>query len=194
MTFIILIVTVLISWYAFGKNDIIDKYLYRPYDIEKKNEYWRFVTSAFLHNDWMHLIFNMISLFFFAPLVESAIGSFGLLFLYITGAAGSLLPNYFKNKRYSGYQALGASGAVSAVVFAAIMIAPYSQLMFILLPVPMSAWVFGLLYLSVSWYMYKRDTDNVGHDVHIYGSLYGLLFIILYDFSYLTNFINNLIH
>ncbi len=194
MTFIILIVTVLISWYAFDKSDIVDKYLYRPYDIKNNNEYWRFVTSAFLHSDWMHLIFNMISLFFFAPLVESSIGAFGLLTLYITGAVASLVPNYFKNKRYSGYQALGASGAVSAVVFAAIMLAPYNQLMFILLPVPMSAWVFGLLYLGVSWYMYKRDTDNVGHDVHIYGSLYGLLFIILYDFNYLTNFITNLIH
>jgi len=190
-TLIIIAITTLISWYTFDHHEVFDKFLYRPYDIKNKRQYYRFITSAFLHLDWMHLIFNMISLYFFAPIVESEIGAIGLILLYLTGAVASLIPNYFKNRRFRGYEAIGASGAVSAVVFAAIMLAPFNKLMFILLPVSMSAWVFGLVYLGISWYMYKRDTDNVGHDVHIYGSIWGIIFVILADYHYLLNFIHN---
>jgi membrane associated rhomboid family serine protease len=122
----------------------------------------------------------MISLYFFAPIVESEIGAFGLILLYLTGAVVSLIPNYFKNKRFCKYEAIGASGAVSAVVFASIMLAPTAKLMIIFLPIPMAAWFFGVLFLGISFYMYKRDTDNVGHDVHIFGGIWGLIFIILF--------------
>lgn len=193
MTFPLIALTAVISWFGFNNQSFFNKYLYRPYAIKNDKEVWRFVTSAFLHADWMHLIFNMLSLFFFAPIVEAEIGVFGFLTLYLTGCVVSLLPNFFKNKRFSGYTAIGASGAVSSVVFAAIMISPFSKMSLLFLPIPISSWLFGILYLLISWYMYKRDTDNVGHDVHIYGSLWGLLFVILIDYHYAINLITNFI-
>ncbi len=191
ITFILIAITGLTSWYGFNNQSFFERFLYRPYAIKHKKEVWRFVTSAFLHGDWMHFIFNMMSLYFFAPIVEAEIGIIGFLILYFSGCIISLLPNYFKNKRFSGYTAIGASGAVSAVVFAAIMIAPFSKMMLLFLPIPISAWLFGGLYLLISWYMYKRDTDNVGHDVHIFGSVWGLLFMVLIDYHYLVYLITN---
>jgi membrane associated rhomboid family serine protease len=193
ITFLLIALTGVTSYVGFNNQTFFNKYLYRPYAIKQNKEVWRFVTSAFLHADWMHFIFNMLSLFFFAPIVEAEIGILGFLTLYISGCVMSLVPNFLKNKRFSGYTAIGASGAVSSVVFAAIMIAPFSKMSLLFLPIPMSSWLFGLIYLFISWYMYKRDTDNVGHDVHIYGALWGLLFMILVDYHYIINLITNFI-
>ena len=193
MTLFIILFTALITWQGLSNYSLLDKLMYQPYRIKNNGEWWKFFTSAFIHNDWMHFAMNMISLFFFGPIVEAKMGTGFYLLLYITGCIASLIPNYLKNKRFSGYQALGASGTVSGVVFAAIMLAPFDKMMIIFLPVPMSAWVFGLVYLLISLYMYKRDTDNVGHDVHIYGALWGLLFVALLDIDYVLNFIKHFI-
>jgi membrane associated rhomboid family serine protease len=152
-----------------------------PYRVARENQYIRFITSGFLHADWMHLIFNMFTLFFFGRNLELYFSFYGLggtvsyLALYFVGLIVSDIPSYIKHKNDYNYRSLGASGAVSAVIFATIIFSPWSSI-YIYGALKISATLYAVLYILYCVYMGKKNSDNVNHDAHLWGSLFGLAF------------------
>lgn len=187
VTLIITIITVLVSLAGFRSQKVINALIFYPPAVTQKKEYYRFVTCGFIHADLAHLAFNMISFYLFSEsLVEPAFieyfgeyGKFALVLMYFAALVVCLLPTYFKNKNNQNYQSLGASGAVSAVVFAGLMISPLSQIGFFIIPPIIPGFIFGPLYLLISFYMDKRGGDNINHSAHIWGAIFGLAFIII---------------
>ena len=162
----------------------MDKMIFYPPAVSKSKEYYRFITSGFIHADIGHLAFNMVSFYFFAILVEPKFieyfGSYGRLafmLMYLMALVVCLLPTYSKNKDNSYYRSLGASGAVSAVVFAGLMISPLSMIGFFIIPPIIPGFIFGPLYLILSAYLDRKGGDNVNHSAHIWGALFGVVFI-----------------
>jgi membrane associated rhomboid family serine protease len=151
----------------------------------------RLVTALFLHADWAHLLFNMFAFYSFAPVVlatlEAGYGQvFGLglfLLLYLGGIILSDLPTYFQHRDDPGYRSLGASGGVSSVLFASILLFPVNNngggIIIFPIPFPIQPFVFGVLYLAYSWYMGRRRADNINHDAHFYGALYGVVLLLV---------------
>ena len=187
ITLIIIISTVIVSFIAFKNQQVMDKLIFYPPAINEMNQYYRFVTCGFIHADVGHLAFNMISFYLFAnglvePKFMEFFGDYGramLLIMYVLALIVCLLPTYWKNKTNENYKSLGASGAVSAVVFAGLMISPLSQIGFFIIPPIIPGFIFGPLYLVISAYMDKRGGDNINHSAHIWGALFGVAFIII---------------
>ncbi len=184
MTIIIIIITVIISFTAFNKTELLYRYQFNAYQVLKRNQWYRIITHGFLHANWNHLIVNMIVLFFFGGAVENYfnhyLGSSTLYFitLYVCSIVFSSLYDLKKYANDYNYNALGASGATSAVVFAFIFFDPW-QLLYFFFVIPIPGIVFGVLYLAYSYYMNKKQIDNIGHSSHFYGALFGFLFPIL---------------
>ncbi len=204
ITFIIIITTAVISLIGFNNQQVMDNLIFYPPAVSEKNQYYRFITCGFIHADMAHLAFNMISFYFFSQaLVEPKFieffGDYGralLLIMYLMALVVCLLPTYFKNKINENYRSLGASGAVSAVVFAGLMISPLSQIGFFIIPPIIPGFIFGPLYLICSAYLDKQGRGNVNHSAHIWGAIFGVIFIIvttkLYsNYDVLTNFIQD---
>jgi membrane associated rhomboid family serine protease len=197
ITYAILFLTVGFSLYAMNNPEIKYKYIFHPYSINHFNQHYRFLSHAFLHGDYIHLAFNMYALWMFGPIVEKGVlpillgesgepdKKLGIVFyiLLYTGAIyASSISEYFKNKNNTHYTSLGASGAVNALIFSYITCLPMSQLGFFFIPMP--AWVFGVLYLGISYYLSKRRTgnnsvDNIGHEAHFWGAIYGIVFTLI---------------
>lgn len=186
ITLIIVIVTAIISITAFNNEKIINDLIFYPPAISRNRQYYRFFTCGFIHADWAHLIFNIISLYMFGRFVEQgfdeifgANGKFYYLALYLAALPVSILPTYFKNKDNYYYKSLGASGAVSAVVFAGLMIAPHARIGLFILPPIIPGFIFGPLYLIISAVLDKKGGDNINHSAHIWGALFGVAFLIV---------------
>ena len=187
ITLIIIITTVIVSLIAFKNQQVLDNLIFYPPAVSEKSQYYRFITCGFIHADIGHLAFNMISFYLFSnalvePFFIENFGDYGraaLLLMYLLALVVCLLPTYWKNRTNENYRSLGASGAVSAVVFAGIMISPLSQLGFFIIPPVIPGFIFGPLYLLLSAYMDRRGGDNINHSAHIWGALFGVVFIII---------------
>jgi membrane associated rhomboid family serine protease len=197
-TYSLIGITVLISMYAFSNPELMRKFILSPYIVNTRGEYYRFLTSGFLHKDHMHLIFNMITLYFFGPIIQmvftaifGSMGAFYYVALYLLAIIVSDIPSFFKYRNIPGYSSLGASGGVSAVVFAFILFLPLEKInLYLIFPVP--GFILGALYIMYSYYQSKKSSDNINHDAHLYGALFGLIFcIILYPPS-VQNFLDQL--
>lgn len=192
-TVIIIILTTITSITAFRNQKVYGDLIMYPPAINR-GQYYRLLTSGFIHADYNHLIFNMLTLFFFGKFVESAmdsiIGKFGFLALYLGGIIISDIPSYLKNKNNSHYASLGASGGVSSVVFSFILFAPWAWFAF----PPVPAIVYGIGYLVYCIYMGKKGGDNINHDAHLWGALYGIVFTIINEPKIISYFINQLMH
>ena len=180
ITVIIIIVTAIVSIMCFGNATLANKLIFNAWSIANRREYWRFFTHALMHGGWGHLIVNMFVLYSFGNIVEvifaSAYGAKGGLYyvlFYVIAAAVSSIWDYLLNRDNYSYNALGASGAVNAVLFASIVFSPMSKLIVFPIPVPLPAWLFAVLYLGYSVYMSKRGGDNIGHRAHISGAIFG---------------------
>jgi len=160
---------------------MVDRQLFRPYWLLPRRQYPTLVTSAFLHADLMHLLFNAFTFWAFAFSLEGAIGTPRFLALYAFGLLVSDLGTWLKHRRNPGYQCLGASGAVLAVLFASIVYFPTNALYILPIPVPIPAPLFAVGYLAYSVYASKQATGRVAHDAHIGGALAGLAFVVLTD-------------
>ncbi len=185
VTLAIIIVTCLVSFPAFNNDKIKEDLLFWPYEIQRKNQYYRFLTAGFLHADTMHLIFNMVSLYSFGAALEYPLypslfdGKIPVVLfsiLYLSSIVVACIPDYFKYKNEYSYRALGASGAVSAVIFSAIIIQPTSTIRFFFIPFDIPGWAFGLLFLALSAYLAKKGGGNIGHSAHFWGGVYGIVF------------------
>jgi membrane associated rhomboid family serine protease len=197
ITLIIIIITCLVSFTAFNNEKIFDDLIFYPPAIANNRQYYRFFTCGFIHANYMHLIFNMYSLWIFGQYVESEfLGAFGesgkwlYLLMYLSSLFFCLLPTYSKNRENYSYRSLGASGAVSAVVFAFIFLDPLRSIGFVFLPqrLMIPGFIFGLLYLLVSSYFDKRGGGNVNHSAHIWGALYGISFLIVLGYTPLAEY------
>lgn len=174
ITFLIIIVTSIVSYKGLKNQWFLDKY---EFDVEKilvYKDYKRLFTSGFLHINWLHLIMNMISLYFFSGVVEYQLGTFIFLFIYVASLVGGNLFSLLVHKHDSGYSALGASGAISGILFASIALFPDMGISLFFLPA-IPSWIYGLAYTLYSIYGIKSRANNVGHDAHLAGGLIGML-------------------
>jgi membrane associated rhomboid family serine protease len=201
ITIIIVVVTCVVSFIAFSNQAIMDKLIFYPPAVNNDKEWYRFFTCGLIHADIGHLAFNMISFYFFGRIIElyfkeifHEMGNFMYVVLYISALAVCLLPTYSKQKENYHYRSLGASGAVSAIVFAAILLRPTEEIYIFFIPKGIPGFIFGPLYLIITAYLDKRGKGGINHSAHLWGALYGVAFLIvtsyfLSDYRPLTQFI-----
>jgi len=177
-----------VSIMGFYHSQIVDKYLFNAWQILKKREYYRLLTHGFVHGGWMHLLFNMFVLFSFGGtlimLFEAYLGFNGsllFLILFLSAIPISSLYSLQKERNNLRYNALGASGGVTAVLFACIFLEPYSGIVVFPIPFPIPGILFGVIYLIYSKIMASRNIDDIGHDAHFWGALYGFFFPVLFE-------------
>ncbi|MBS1655457.1 MAG: rhomboid family intramembrane serine protease, partial [Bacteroidetes bacterium] len=186
ITLIIIIITALVSLGGFSNQKIINDLIFYPPAITEQKQWYRFFSCGLIHADMGHLLFNMISLYMFGDFVEeSFVTIFGqrgkalYLVMYVLALFVCLLPTFFKHKDDYYYRSLGASGAVSAVIFAGLLLEPRAKIGFFFIPPIIPGYIFGPLYLIISTYLEKKSRDNVNHSAHIWGAVFGLVFLIV---------------
>ncbi|HLP22365.1 MAG TPA: rhomboid family intramembrane serine protease [Chitinophagales bacterium] len=197
ITILIVAVTCIISFLAFNNLQLVENLVFYPYRIWRNKEYHRFVSCAFIHGDGMHLLFNMFALYSFGAYVENGFeqiyemnGHVLYVIMYFGAVITADMWNLFKQKDNPNYRSLGASGGVSAVVFAFILMNPFGKLYLFFIPIGIPAFIFGPLYLAYCIYMDKRGGDNIGHMAHFTGSLFGFVFPIIFEPRLFLRFLN----
>ncbi|MCF8309667.1 MAG: rhomboid family intramembrane serine protease [Bacteroidales bacterium] len=198
ISLVIIIITVFVSLAAFNNRSVFYKMQFNAYQIYHRKEYHRFFTYGFIHGDWVHLLINMFVLYSFSRIVENTyrelFGLKGLLLyilLYVGGLVFSTIFDYGKHRNNAYYNAVGASGAVSAVVFASILIHPLGEIYLFLIPFGIPSFIFGILYLVYSAYMSRRATGNVGHSAHFWGAVFGFVFTVILEPRLFPRFIES---
>lgn len=191
---IIIVLTCVVSYTAFNNDKLMDDWILRPFKAKRDNQYYRYITYGFLHADFMHLLFNMITLYFFGRVMEdfytSTLGPFGFALFYLGGLVFSVLPSALQNQKDPRYATLGASGAVSAVLFAFILFEPWTNLIIFVFPCP--AIIYAVLYVAYSIWLDKKGGDNVNHSAHLWGAAYGIAATLLIEPGVLGHFISKL--
>lgn len=194
LTLIIIGITVLVSWRVFESIETRNKLIFNPYVINSRKEYHRFLTSGLIHADYTHLFVNMIVLYSFGEVLEFHFekyfgGKASIYFgvLYVFGIILAHIPSYFQNLENPAYNSLGASGAVSAVTFACILINPLDPI-YLFFAVPIPGILFGVFYMVYSFYAAKKMQDNINHSAHITGAIFGIVLTILYRHEFASEF------
>ncbi|MUV14437.1 rhomboid family intramembrane serine protease [Noviluteimonas gilva] len=183
-TLILIAITVVVSWLAFSRPRLLDRLTLWPPAIDRKHEYDRLVTHGFVHADWMHLFFNMFTLYFFGPLAErfyaNAVGPLAYPVFYLAAIVVAILPTYMRHRRDASYRSLGASGAVSAVLFTYILFNPWGMIGIMFIPCP--AILFGVVYLAYSaWADARGAHGNVNHSAHFWGAAFGIVVALMVE-------------
>lgn len=199
VTIILIIITVGISLYAWQNESLMHKWIFQPYAVQRDNSWYRFVTSGFLHADFTHLFFNMFTFYFFGGAVEYTFqalfgpttGILVYLLVYIGGIIVSDIPTFFKHRNDPPYRALGASGGVASVVFSSILFYPTQDIcLYAVLCIP--GFILGVLYLMYSYFSGKKMGDNINHDAHFYGAVYGFILSLVLVPQALPNFFSEI--
>lgn len=202
VTLIIIIMTCIVSFTAFNNQKVMDDLIFYPPAITTQKQYYRFFTCGFIHANIPHLLFNMYSFWIFGEYVEirfmtifGPAGRWLYLLMYLSALLFCLLPTYKKNKDNYYYRSLGASGAVSAVIFAFIFLDPLQKMGLIFLPqgLMIPGFIFGTAYLIISSYLDRKDGSNINHSAHIWGALYGVVFLTIFGFVAKVNLFQNFI-
>jgi membrane associated rhomboid family serine protease len=195
-TLIIIAITAVISMLAMNNANLIRQLILWPPALNRDHQYYRLVTYGLIHADPQHLLFNMLTLYFFGQVMEQLynnyLGAFGFAIFYVGGLIVSILPTYLRNRNNVQYRSLGASGAVSAVLFAFILIQPWATIFVFFFPLP--AIVYAVLYVAYSIYMDRRSVDNINHSAHLWGALYGVIFTIVMEPRVIGVFLSSLAH
>ena len=194
---LIIITTGLISFTAFNNGEAFHKLKFNPYLVSSNREWYRFISHGFVHGDWIHLIFNVYVLWEFGKLVMlifsyklENLANLYFLGLYFPAIIASSIFSYLRYKDQPHYSAVGASGAVMAVVFSSIILFPEGRMGLLFIPVMLPSWVFGLLYMVYTVVMARKQMDNIGHDAHFWGAVYG----IIYTFALIPNSLEEFYH
>ncbi|MDX2173122.1 MAG: rhomboid family intramembrane serine protease [Bacteroidota bacterium] len=183
----------------------MNKYLFHPYSIHHNKEHYRFLTHAFIHGDYIHLAFNCLALFSFGNALEEHVfpyyfgdklGKLYYILLFTGGIYAASITEYIRNKNNPDYSSLGASGAISSIMFCYIMVSPLSQISLFFFP--MQGWIAGILLLGVSYYLIRRKkttsyNDNISHESHFWGALFGVAFILILKPEVFKNFITKIL-
>jgi membrane associated rhomboid family serine protease len=201
MTLYIVIVTCLVSLLGFSNQEVNSKLLFNPYSVKHFRQWYRMVSCGLLHADFMHLFINMFVLYSFGNAVEYYYAlAFGkaapylYLLMYVSSIFAANVSTYFKQQNNPHYNSLGASGAVSAILFASILFNPYSKV-YLYGIIGLPGILMGAAYLAYSYYMTKRESaDNINHEAHFYGAVYGMLFTVVFKPMLLVFFFKQLAH
>ena len=182
VTIALIAITCVVSWMAFDKRSLADRLVLWPPALERRHEYWRLLSYGFVHADIGHLAFNMITLFFFGREIERVMAGVTGSWLtyplfYLAALAVSILPSYLKHRHDANYVSLGASGAVTAVLFAFILVAAWPRLFGFFIPVP--AIIYAVFYVGYSLWMDRRGGDRINHSAHLSGAAFGVLFMVM---------------
>lgn len=199
LTNVIVAITVATSVIAFSNPADKEKMLFAPYVVKRNKEYYRFISSGLIHGDWIHLFFNMFTFYSFGNIVElyykdifGGLGWLVYLVLYFGGMIASETITYKTHQDNPLYRNLGASGAVSSVLFSFILFNPWAKLYLFFMPIGIPAVILGVAYMAYSYYASQRVQDGIAHDVHLYGAFFGLLFTIVMKPAVLVSFIQQL--
>lgn len=202
ITITIIMLTALVSYQAFRDNGLADRLIFQPATV-RDGEWYRTLTYGLLHADMMHLLFNMFTFYLFGSYIESVFkiqfgpknGSLLFFLLYVGGLFFSILPTYIKQKDNYYYKGLGASGAVSAIVFTYILINPMNFMGILFIPIMLPAFLFGFIFIFISIYLDKKEVGGINHSAHITGGLFGVIFMAIVFFIFGdTNLIIDFIH
>ncbi len=184
ITLILIAITAVVSWLAFNNRKLADRLVLWPPAVERNKQYDRLVTYGFIHADFAHLLFNMITLYFFGRQIEQLMARLTGSVLtyplfYLAALVVSILPSYLKNQKNPGYMSLGASGAVSAVLFAYILLSPWTIILVLFIPAP--AIIYAVFYVGYSLWMDRRGGDHVNHSAHLAGAAFGIMFMLIME-------------
>jgi membrane associated rhomboid family serine protease len=200
ISYIIIGITVLISWVAFSSPTLMQGMMMNPYLITTRQQYYRFLTSGFIHRDFTHLFFNMFSFYFFGTIIErdfqylfGGLGGVYFIALYCLAIVVSDLPTYFKQRHNPAYNSLGASGGVAAIIFAFIVFRPLEKI-YLFLAIGIPGFILGIAYIGYSYYQGRNTNDSINHDAHLYGALFGLLFCVVMYPAAIPNFFEQIRH
>ena len=192
-TITLILITVVISMVALSNQKVMDRLIFWTPAMQR-GQYDRFITHGFVHADGPHLLFNMITLFFFGNIIESFYRQFfydmGFVLFYLGGLVFAILPSYIKHRNDARWASLGASGAVSAVLFAYILFKPWDLIFVFFIPVP--AIIFAILYVGYSIWSGKRGNNNINHSAHLWGAAYGVVMTIILEPAVLPHFLTQL--
>ncbi|MCX8054756.1 MAG: rhomboid family intramembrane serine protease [Ignavibacteria bacterium] len=192
MAFIILIATAAISLYAMYRNQsIYYRWMFSPWRVRREGAWYTFITSGFLHADLTHLAFNMITFYFFAFRFEEIVGATNFLIIYFGSMIIADLGSFFKHANNPNFRSLGASGAVSGIVFGSILYFPTSKMIIFPLPIPIPAYIFGVLYLAWCFYAERQARDNINHSAHLFGAIAGIVLTVLLEPNVVQHFLNH---
>ena len=199
ISLLLCIVTGLISYQAFNNRQIVEKLKHHPYSEHKNQEYYRLLSSGFVHGGWIHLLINLFVLYQFGPIVElqyksifgTSLGPIVFLLMYLMTIVVADLPTFFKHKDNFQYAAIGASGAVSGVVFIYVLFYPWATLSLYGI-IPFKAIIGALAYLIYSSWASKNRNDGIDHSAHFYGAVFGILFTIAFYPEVINHFISSL--
>jgi membrane associated rhomboid family serine protease len=186
----ILLVMFILSVIAFEKPSIKEALLLHPYRVVRESRYQTLLTSGFVHNDWLHLLFNAVTFYFFAVPLEQMVNTEFFLLIYFGSLLASSIADLVTEWRNPTFRTLGASGAISGVMFAFILHAPSSQISLFLLPISIPSPIFAMLYLAYTYYASKQGMDNINHSAHLWGALAGLGITIFLNPDALSKFIS----
>ena len=200
VTLIIILITTAVSILCFNGSLRIGRMVFNAYQVWHRRQWYRMFSYGLVHGGWGHLIFNMLTLYFFGPVVEryftaafgSPAGTLLFALLYGSALAVSTAGDLIRYRNDYGYNAVGASGAVSAILFASILFEPKMGIYIFLIPIPIPGYVFAPLYLLYCWYMARRNMDNIGHTAHFWGAVYGLAFPLLCKPAIVMHFLNRM--
>lgn len=200
ITYIIIAITVLVSINCFSNRKLFINLSLSPYNITKKNQWYRIITHAFVHGDYSHLFVNMFVLWSFGTNIEYIFGALNMgnsnlnfILLYFGGVIFSSIPDVIRRRNQYAYNSVGASGAVSSILFASIFFHPWSKILFFAI-VPVPAILFGVAYVIYESYMAKRGGGNINHGAHLWGAAFGFIYIIIMNPKFLKYFINELLN
>lgn len=192
LTYLIIALTALISVLAFSNEKLKQTLLLYPAGMSHPAQWYRLLTAGFVHADYMHLLFNMITFYFFGGIVAQFLGGELMLLMYLSGIIVSCLPSMIKHRQNPAYRSLGASGGVAAVVFAMIYMAPWEKI-YLFFAIGIPSIVFAVAYLIYTGYMAGKGRGTVNHDAHLWGSVYGFVFMLIIDPSHGRYFIDQLL-
>ncbi|WP_026470850.1 rhomboid family intramembrane serine protease [Alkanindiges illinoisensis] len=194
-TLTLILITCLLSFIAFGNRMVMNRLIMWP-PAMRRGQFDRFITYGFVHADGTHLLFNMITLYFFGRAIEAFyrpyFAGMGFILFYLAALVVAMLPSYFKHKNDPNYLSLGASGAVSAVLFAYILFAPWSLIFVFFIPMP--AIIYALLYTAYTVYSARRGQDNINHSAHLWGAGFGVIATIAIEPRLVPRFMQELLH
>ena len=195
LTYFLIGLTVLVSWQAFERPPLLQRLILWPPAIDRSKQFDRLLTHGFIHADWSHLLFNMLTLYFFGRVVERVmmqfIGPIGFVLFYLSAIVVAILPTYLRHRHDARYSSLGASGGVSAVLFASIMLDPW---MMIFIPVPIPGFIYAIGYVAYSFWKDRQGGGNVNHSAHLSGAIYGVLFMLAMEPRVASVFLHQLMN